>query len=133
MTGGEGLVAGVDCSTQSTTVLVVDPADGTVAGRGSAPHEVTGEAGARRSDPEGWWTALRDALAQTGCAGRVAAIAVAGQQHGLVVGQPPGRGTEEGQRLARFGERARRSTRFRSLGPGPAARPLRHARSDVAG
>ena len=26
MTGGEGLVAGVDCSTQSTTVLVVDPA-----------------------------------------------------------------------------------------------------------
>ena len=91
MAGGEGLVAGVDCSTQSTTVLVVDPTDGTVVGRGGAPHEVVGEAGARRSDPEGWWTALRDALAQTGCAGRIGAIAVAGQQHGLVVLDEAGR------------------------------------------
>jgi len=79
------LVAGVDCSTQSTTVLVVDEADGSIVARGSAPHAVEGRHGARRSDPEGWWTALAAALAQTGRAGEVGAIAVAGQQHGLVV------------------------------------------------
>jgi xylulokinase len=86
------LVAGVDCSTQGTKVLVVDLADGRTVARGHASHEVHGAGGARLSDPAGWWTALRDALAQTGLAGEVSAIAVAGQQLGLVVlgadGQP---------------------------------------------
>lgn len=79
------LVAGVDCSTQGTKVLVVDVADGRTVARGQAPHAVHGARGARLSDPAGWWTALRDALAQTGRAGGISAIAVAGQQHGLVV------------------------------------------------
>jgi len=79
------LVAGVDCSTQGTKVLVVDVADGRTVARGHAPHVVHGTGGARLSDPDGWWTALRDALGQTGRAGELAAIAVGGQQHGLVV------------------------------------------------
>ncbi len=85
------LVAGIDCSTQGTKALIVDAGGGTVLARGQASHEVSGDAGARTSDPEGWWTALRDALAQTGRAGEVEAIAVAGQQHGLVVLDEDGR------------------------------------------
>lgn len=79
------LVAGVDCSTQSTKTLIVDVDSGEVVAAGRAAHVVTGTAGVRESDPEGWWLALAEALRQTGRAGEVAAIAVAGQQHGLVV------------------------------------------------
>jgi xylulokinase len=82
--GGQ-LVAGVDCSTQATKVLVVDSDSGAIVASGRAPHEVTGSDGARETDPAVWWDALRAALAQTGRAGEVAAISVAGQQHGLVV------------------------------------------------
>ncbi|MBA2578336.1 MAG: xylulokinase [Euzebyaceae bacterium] len=78
-------VAGVDCSTQSTKVLIVDPDDGRVVAAGRAAHEVTGTGGARETHPEVWWRALRDALAQTGRAGEVVALSVGGQQHGLVV------------------------------------------------
>lgn len=79
------LVAGVDSSTQSTTVVVIDPATGVTVAKGSAPHVVTGSGGARETDPEVWWLALRDALAATGHASDLAAISVAAQQHGLVV------------------------------------------------
>jgi xylulokinase len=79
------LIAGVDCSTQATKVLIVDPEDGRVVASGRAPHEVTGTDGARETDPAVWLEALRTALAETGRAGEVAAISVAGQQHGLVV------------------------------------------------
>ena len=79
------LVAGVDCSTQSTKVLVVDADSGETVATGRATHEVTGTDGARETDPEVWWRALGDALAQTAVADQVDAIAVAGQQHGLVV------------------------------------------------
>ena len=82
---GVGLVAGVDCSTQATKVLVVDVETGRVVASGRAPHEVTGTGGARETDPRAWWTALRDALSTTGRARQVRAISVAGQQHGLVV------------------------------------------------
>jgi xylulokinase len=85
------LIAGVDCSTQATKVLVVDPDDGRVVSSGRAPHEVTGTGGARETDPEIWWGALRAALAETGRAGEVGAISVAGQQHGLVVTDDGGR------------------------------------------
>jgi xylulokinase len=85
------LVAGVDCSTQATKVLLVDPEDGRVVATGRAPHEVTGTGGARETDPAVWWDALRAALAQTGRAGELGAISVAGQQHGLVVAAADGR------------------------------------------
>ena len=91
MSGQSNLVAGVDTSTQATKVLLVDPDDGRVVATGRAPHEVTGTGGARETDPEIWWHALRAALAQTGRAGDVAAIAVAGQQHGLFVLDDDGR------------------------------------------
>ena len=84
MAGRDGLVAGVDSSTQATKVVIVDSATGRRVAQGRATHEVTGSAGARESDPETWWAALRDALAQTGLAGDVAAISIAAQQHGLV-------------------------------------------------
>ncbi len=85
------LVAGVDCSTQATKVLVLDPADGEVVAAGHAPHEVTGSGGARETDPDVWWEALRLALAKTGRARELAAISIAGQQHGLVVSDDDGR------------------------------------------
>jgi xylulokinase len=85
------LLAGVDSSTQSTKVLIVDADSGEVVASGQAPHVVSGTDGARESDPEGWWTALAAALAATGRAGEVAAVSVAAQQHGLVVLDADGR------------------------------------------
>src|SRR6266516_5563326 len=75
---GGMLVAGVDCSTQSTKVLLCDAADGTVVGRGSAPHP-----GGTECDPAAWWEALLQAGADL--LDRAAAIGVAGQQHGMIV------------------------------------------------
>lgn len=72
------LVAGVDSSTQSTKVLLCRAEDGAVVGQGSAPHPAGTEC-----DPRAWWTALL--RAGDGLLDRAAAIAVAGQQHGMVV------------------------------------------------
>jgi xylulokinase len=72
------LVAGIDSSTQSTKVVLCDAADGTVVGEGSAPHPAGTEV-----DPRAWWDALQ--RAGDGLIGRAAAVAVAGQQHGMVV------------------------------------------------
>ncbi len=71
------LVAGVDCSTQSTKVLVCDAETGAVVRSGSAPHLDGTEI-----DPEVWWEAW--ATASDGLLDDVAAIAVGGQQHGMV-------------------------------------------------
>ncbi|MFZ3573447.1 xylulokinase [Streptomyces sp. BH097] len=92
MSAGEGpLVVGVDSSTQSTKVLVVDVATGATVASGQAPHTVTSGAG-RESDPEEWYRALREALAQCGdAARRASAVAVGGQQHGLVTLDTQGR------------------------------------------
>jgi xylulokinase len=78
------LVAGVDCSTQSTKVVVVDADKGETVGVGRAEHSVEGSEGVRETHPDVWWQALISALRQTNLAGEVAAISVAGQQHGLV-------------------------------------------------
>ena len=72
------LVAGVDSSTQSAKVVLCEAEDGTVVGRGSAPHPAGTEA-----DPALWWTALRQA--GDGLLDRAAAVGVAGQQHGMIV------------------------------------------------
>jgi xylulokinase len=79
------LVAGVDCSTQTTKVVVVDPDEGRILAVGAARHTVSGTGGARETDPREWWAALRAALAQTGLGPEIAALSVAGQQHSLVV------------------------------------------------
>jgi xylulokinase len=85
------LVVGVDSSTQATKAVVVDPDDGRVVAAGRAQHEVTGAGGARETDPEVWWRALGLALADSGRAGELDAVAVAGQQHGLVALDEDGR------------------------------------------
>ncbi|MFF9896850.1 xylulokinase [Streptomyces longispororuber] len=85
------LIVGVDSSTQSTKVLVVDAATGRVVARGQAPHTVTSGA-LRESDPEQWWSALGEALRQCGAAAHeAAAVSIAGQQHGLVTLDDRGR------------------------------------------
>jgi xylulokinase len=78
------LVAGVDCSTQATKVVVVDADTGAVVAQGRSAHEVTGGGGARETHPDVWWSALGAALAQTGRAGDIRALSIGGQQHGLV-------------------------------------------------
>lgn len=78
------VVAGVDSSTQSTKVVVVDTEDGRLLAQASAPHTVTGSAGARETAPSVWADALVSALEATGYRQDVQAISVAAQQHGLV-------------------------------------------------
>ncbi|MFD6415713.1 xylulokinase [Streptomyces sp. NPDC060194] len=86
MAVGEGpFVVGVDSSTQSTKALVVDVATGEVVASGQAAHRVSGNGGARESDPEQWWAALVEALEKCGpVVERAGAVSVGGQQHGLV-------------------------------------------------
>ncbi len=80
-----GLVAGVDSSTQSTKVELRDVDTGTLVATGRAPHPPTSPPTSEQH-PDAWWTALREACAQLGAHRRdVVALAVAGQQHGLVV------------------------------------------------
>ncbi|MFG3498385.1 xylulokinase [Streptomyces sp. NPDC047928] len=92
----DSVVIGVDSSTQSTKAAVVDSSTGRVLAVGRAPHTVSGAAGARESDPEQWWAALAEAVAaglrEAGAEpAAVTGLAVAGQQHGLVVLDGAGR------------------------------------------
>src|SRR3954454_12850768 len=72
------LVAGVDCSTQATKVLVCDAETGAVVREGRAPHP-----DATQVDPGVWWKAWE--IASDGLLDGVEAIAVGGQQHGMVL------------------------------------------------
>ena len=73
------LVAGVDTSTQSCKVLVCDPATGEVVRIGRAAHPDATEV-----DPAHWWRAFEEATSG-GLLDDVAALAVGGQQHGMVL------------------------------------------------
>ncbi|MDF0528691.1 xylulokinase [Tsukamurella sp. 8F] len=73
------LVAGIDSSSQSCKVVVCDAATGAVVRSGAAPHPPGTEV-----DPESWWDALQVAVSAAGGVGDVAALAVGGQQHGMV-------------------------------------------------
>ncbi|HEX4788020.1 MAG TPA: xylulokinase [Actinospica sp.] len=88
--GGDGVVIGVDSSTQATKALAVDVGTGAILGEGRAAHTVSGGA-KRESRPEQWWDALGEALAGTGHAQSAAAVSVGGQQHGLVALDAAGR------------------------------------------
>jgi xylulokinase len=72
------LVAGVDSSTQSTKVVVCDAATGEIVREGRAAHPEGTEV-----DPAAWWAAYEEATS-AGLLEDVQAIAVAGQQHGMV-------------------------------------------------
>ncbi|GAA3736781.1 xylulokinase [Leifsonia bigeumensis] len=79
-------VAGVDSSTQSCKVIIRDLESGAIVRSGRAPHPDGTEV-----DPEAWWQALRAAIADAGGLGDVAAISIAGQQHGMVALDADGR------------------------------------------
>jgi xylulokinase len=72
------LVAGVDCSTQSTKVVVCEADTGRVVREGRAAHPDLTEV-----DPRVWWQAFEDA--SSGLLDGVSAVAVGGQQHGMVL------------------------------------------------
>ena len=78
------LVAGVDCSTQSTKVIVVDVDNGEIKASGQVEHDVFRSGPASETDPENWWSALAGALSQTGCCEQIEAISIAAQQLGIV-------------------------------------------------
>jgi xylulokinase len=79
------LVAGVDSSTQSCTVVLRRLADGRVVGEARAPHPTTTPPRSEQ-DPASWWNALMDALKQLQPQlDQIAAISVGGQGHGLVL------------------------------------------------
>jgi xylulokinase len=78
------LVAGVDSSTKSTKVVIVDVDDGHVVASASARHPATTPP-LSEQNPSSWWRALEKAWKACGpLAESVSAIAIAGQQHGLV-------------------------------------------------
>lgn len=79
------LTLGVDSSTQSCKVLVVDET-GAVVRSGRAAHP-EGTA----VDPEAWWRALQTAVADAGGLADVAGWAIGGQQHGMVALDAEGR------------------------------------------
>ncbi|HEY8721449.1 xylulokinase [Pengzhenrongella sp.] len=73
------LIAGVDSSTQSCKVVIRDADTGALVRSGRASHPDRTEV-----DPERWWDALGAAVADAGGLADVDALAVGGQQHGLV-------------------------------------------------
>lgn len=82
------VVAGIDSSTQSCTVVLRDADTGAVRGIGRAPHVPTFPP-VSEQDPEDWWQALiaAFALARNAASVRpneIVAVSVAAQCHGLV-------------------------------------------------
>ena len=73
------LVAGVDSSTQSCKIVIRDADTGTLVRHGRAPHPDDTEV-----SPELWWIALQSATEAAGGIDGVAALSIAGQQHGMV-------------------------------------------------
>ena len=80
------LVAGIDSSTQSCKVVVRDTETGEVVRSGRASHPEGTEV-----DPAAWWDAMLAAIDDAGGFAGVAAMSIAGQQHGMVVLDADGR------------------------------------------
>jgi xylulokinase len=74
------LVAGIDSSTQSCKVVIRDAETGKLVRQGRASHPDGTEV-----HPDAWWAALQSAIEEAGGLDDVAAVSVAGQQHGMVV------------------------------------------------
>ena len=79
-------VAGVDSSTQSCKVVIRDADSGAVVRSGRARHP-----GGTEVAPDAWWSALLGAIADAGGLDDVAAVSIAGQQHGMVALDAEGR------------------------------------------
>jgi len=80
------LVMGVDSSTQSCKVVIVDTETERIVREGRASHP-----NGTSVDPEAWWTALQEAIAAAGGMDDVAAWSIGGQQHGMVALSADGR------------------------------------------
>jgi len=80
------LVAGVDTSTQSCKVRVTDALTGELVRFGQAAHP-----DGTSVNPQAWWDAFQEAAAQAGGLDDVSALAVGGQQHGMVLLDNQGR------------------------------------------
>ncbi len=79
------LVLGVDSSTQSTKIEVRDADSGELIVFGRASHPTTSPPRSEQ-DPSAWWEALCTAVEHSELAPtEIAAVSVAGQQHGMVV------------------------------------------------
>jgi len=79
------LVAGIDSSTQSSTVVLRRLDDGAVVGEARAPHPPTTPPRSEQ-DPRDWWAALAAAFGRVSAhLERVAAVSCGGQGHGLVI------------------------------------------------
>ncbi|MCZ9881917.1 xylulokinase [Arthrobacter sp. B2a2-09] len=74
------LVAGVDSSTQSCKVVVLDAESGALVRSGRASHPDGTEV-----HPDEWWRALSEAFDDAGGLADVRALSVGGQQHGMVL------------------------------------------------
>ncbi len=74
------LVAGVDSSTQSCKIVVLDAGSGALVREGRAGHPDGTEV-----HPDHWWQALSEAINDAGGLGGVSALSVGGQQHGMVL------------------------------------------------
>ncbi|SKB39084.1 xylulokinase [Arthrobacter sp. 49Tsu3.1M3] len=74
------LVAGVDSSTQSCKVVVLDAETGKLVREGRAAHPDGTEV-----HPDRWWRALSEAFDDAGGLADVGALSVGGQQHGMVL------------------------------------------------
>lgn len=80
------LVAGIDSSTQSCKVVILDSGTGTTIRTGRASHPDGTEV-----SPTFWWTALLEAMHDAGGLADVSSLAIAGQQHGMVLLDAEGR------------------------------------------
>lgn len=80
------LVAGVDSSTQSCKVVVLDAGSGTLVREGRAGHPDGTEI-----HPDHWWQALSEAFSDAGGLADVSSLSVGGQQHGMVLLDADGR------------------------------------------
>ncbi|WP_426938450.1 xylulokinase [Pseudarthrobacter sp. S3] len=74
------LVAGVDSSTQSCKIVVLDAVSGALVREGRAGHPDGTEV-----HPDHWWQALSEAINDAGGLGGISALSVGGQQHGMVL------------------------------------------------
>lgn len=73
-------VAGVDSSTQSVKIVVRDSESGALLAQASRPHPDGTEV-----DPQHWLDALHAVITEIGGLESLAAISIAGQQHGMVL------------------------------------------------
>jgi xylulokinase len=78
------LVAGVDSSTKSTKVVIVDSDDGKIVASATSRHPATTPPRSEQ-DPMAWWRALSRAWSACGPITRsVKSVSIAAQQHGMV-------------------------------------------------